>query len=104
MMGKVEGGGDDGILSPRNRTVSDTTAPEGEKMTTNVEMKSDRWKPVGVILAALGAIDAGYLTYVHYAHVEAICPPAGHFFRRPVSREMLSGRSSDSTTPSTNRR
>lgn len=34
-----------------------------------------RW--ISVILGALGALDAGYLTYIKLAHVEAICRGVG---------------------------
>jgi len=34
-----------------------------------------RW--ASVVLAALGALDAGYLTYIKLAHVEAICRGVG---------------------------
>ena len=38
---------------------------------------ADRLRLASLVLAGLGALDAGYLTYIKVAHVEAICRGVG---------------------------
>jgi uncharacterized membrane protein len=37
----------------------------------------DRLREIGLVLAALGAVDALYLTWIKLAHVQALCTSAG---------------------------